>query len=131
MGSLAALTHSSLSLGQYYPVKPIKLIVPFPPGGGGDTLARLVMTRVGKELGQPIVVENLAGAGGNICSQTVVRAAADSYTLLYGTSGTHGINQTLYKNVSFDAKAVNCQWLLTKTSTSQVPAITNDFLSEL
>jgi tripartite-type tricarboxylate transporter receptor subunit TctC len=103
MGGLAALTHSSLSLGQSYPAKPIKLIVPFPPGGGGDTLARLVMTRVGKELGQPIVVENLAGAGGNIGSQAAVRAAADGYTLLYGTNGTHGINQTLYKNVSFDA----------------------------
>lgn len=103
MGSLAALTHSSLSLGQSYPAKPIKLIVPFPPGGGGDTLARMVMTRVAKELGQPIVVENLAGAGGNIGAQTAARAAADGYTLLYGTNGTQAINQTLYKNVSFDA----------------------------
>ncbi|MDB5742269.1 MAG: transporter substrate-binding protein [Polaromonas sp.] len=103
MASIAALSHSELSFGQSYPAKPIKLIVPFPPGGGGDTLARLVMTRVGKELGQPIVVENLAGAGGNIGAQTATRAAADGYTLLYGTNGTHGINQTLYKNAGFNA----------------------------
>jgi len=91
------------ALAQAYPTKPIKLVVPFPPGGGGDTLARLVMTRVAKELGQPVVVENLAGAGGNIGAQNAARAAADGYTLLYGTNGTHGINQTLYKNAGFDA----------------------------
>jgi tripartite-type tricarboxylate transporter receptor subunit TctC len=62
-----------------------------------------MMARVGKELGQPIVIENLAGAGGNIGSQTATRAAADGYTLLYGTNGTFGINQTLYKNTGFDA----------------------------
>jgi tripartite-type tricarboxylate transporter receptor subunit TctC len=102
LGALAMLAGSPLAMAQSYPVKPIKLIVPFPPGGGGDTLARLVMTRVGKELGQPIVVENLAGAGGNIGAQTAARAAADGYTLLYGTNGTHAINQTLYKNAGFD-----------------------------
>ena len=91
------------ALAQAYPTKPIKLVVPFPPGGVGDTLARLVMTRVAKELGQPVVVENLAGAGGNIGAQNAARAAADGYTLLYGTNGTHGINQTLYKNAGFDA----------------------------
>jgi len=91
------------ALAQAYPTKPIKLVVPFPPGGGGDTLARLVMTRAAKELGQPVVVENLAGAGGNIGAQNAARAAADGCTLLYGTNGTHGINQTLYKNAGFDA----------------------------
>jgi tripartite-type tricarboxylate transporter receptor subunit TctC len=84
-----------------YPTRPIKVIVPFPAGGGGDNQARLVLTRVARELGQPIVFENLAGAGGNIGSQAAVRAPADGYTLLYGTNGTFGINQTLYKDPGF------------------------------
>lgn len=85
-----------------YPTKPIRLIVPFPAGGGGDTLARLVMTRVSRELGQPLVVENIAGAGGNVGSQSAARASADGYTLLYGTNGTFGINHALYKKPGFD-----------------------------
>jgi tripartite-type tricarboxylate transporter receptor subunit TctC len=101
-GGLAALGCSPVAQAQTYPLKPIKLVVPFPPGGGGDTLARLVMSRVSKELGQPIVVENLSGAGGNIGAQNVARSAADGYTLLYGTNGTHGINPSLYKSTGFD-----------------------------
>lgn len=85
-----------------YPTKPIKVIVPFPAGGGGDTLARLVMSRAARDLGQPVVFENLAGAGGVLGSQTAVKAAADGYTLLYGTNGTFAINQTLYKKPGFD-----------------------------
>lgn len=85
-----------------YPDKPIKVIVPFAAGGGGDTLARLMLTRVGQELGQTMVFENLAGAGGNIGSQTAAHAPADGYTLLYGTNGTFGINHALYKNPGFD-----------------------------
>ncbi|HMS04530.1 MAG TPA: tripartite tricarboxylate transporter substrate binding protein [Burkholderiaceae bacterium] len=86
-----------------YPSKPIRLIVPFPAGGGGDTMARLVMGRVATELGQSIVVENLGGAGGNVGSAQAAKAAPDGYTLLYGTNGTHGINQTLYKRPGFSA----------------------------
>jgi tripartite-type tricarboxylate transporter receptor subunit TctC len=85
-----------------YPAKPVRLIVPFPAGGGGDTLARLVMTRAAKELGQTIIVDNVAGAGGNVGSQAAAKAPADGYTLLYGTNGTFGINHTLYKNAGFD-----------------------------
>ncbi|NML16749.1 tripartite tricarboxylate transporter substrate binding protein [Azohydromonas sp. G-1-1-14] len=88
--------------GESYPSKPIKLIVPFPSGGGGDTLARLVMTKVAKELGQTIVVENIAGAGGNVGSQAAARAPSDGYTLLYGTNGTFAINHALYKRTGFD-----------------------------
>ncbi len=84
-----------------YPNKPIKLIVPFPAGGGGDTLARLVMLRAAKELGQPIVVENLGGAGGNVGSAAAAKAPADGYTLLYGTNGTLAINHTIYKVPGF------------------------------
>jgi len=78
--------------------------VPFPPGGGGDTLARTVMPRVAQELGQPIVIENKPGAGGNIGSAGVARATPDGYVLLYGTNGTHAINQTLYRKPGFDAE---------------------------
>lgn len=85
-----------------YPSKPIKLIVPFPAGGGGDTLARLVMQRAAKELGQPVVVENLGGAGGNVGSATAAKAPADGYTLLYGTNGTHAINHAIYKSPGFN-----------------------------
>ena len=84
-----------------YPTKPVKLVVPFPAGGGGDTLARLVMFRAAKELGQPIVVENLGGAGGNVGSATAARAPADGYTLLYGTNGTLAINHSVYRNPGF------------------------------
>ncbi len=101
--ALAASAASPLANAQSYPSKPIKVIVPFPAGGGGDNLARLMMTRVATELGQPIVFENLAGAGGNIGSAAAARAPADGYTLLYATNGTHGINQTLYKRPGFDA----------------------------
>ncbi|MFS2034307.1 Bug family tripartite tricarboxylate transporter substrate binding protein [Polaromonas sp. CT11-55] len=87
-----------------YPNKPIKLIVPFPAGGGGDTLARLVMLRAAKELGQPIVVENLGGAGGNVGSAAAAKAPADGYTLLYGTNGTHAINHAIYKSPGFSVR---------------------------
>ncbi len=98
----ACLPGAAFAAGTW-PDKPVKLIVPFPPGGGGDTLARLVMTRVAQELGQPLVVENLAGAGGNVGSMNAARAPADGYTLLYGTNGTFGINQTLYRKPGFSA----------------------------
>lgn len=100
LGALAAAATAQDT--DTYPNRPIRLIVPFPAGGGGDTLARLVMTRVGKELGQPMVVENLPGAGGNLGSQRAAREPADGYTVLYGTNGTFGINHTLYKNPGFD-----------------------------
>ncbi|MFT4194304.1 Bug family tripartite tricarboxylate transporter substrate binding protein [Ottowia sp.] len=99
---VAGLALSPTVLAQTYPTKPVKVIVPFPAGGGGDTLARLMLTRVAQELGQGFVFENLAGAGGNIGSQAAARAPADGYTLLYGTNGTFGINHTLYKEAGFD-----------------------------
>jgi tripartite-type tricarboxylate transporter receptor subunit TctC len=89
---------------QEYPSRPVEVIVPFPPGGGGDTLARLMLARVGRELGQPVVFRNVAGAGGNIGAQAAARAAPDGYTLLYGTNGTHAINHTLYPNAGFDPR---------------------------
>ena len=93
--------HPALSQ-DVYPAKPVRVIVPFVAGGGGDILARLMMNRVAAELGQPVVFENLAGAGGNVGSMAGAKAAADGYTLLYGTNGTLAINQTLYKKPGFD-----------------------------
>ena len=87
-----------------YPDKPVIVVVPFPPGGGGDNLARTVMPKVSEALGQPVVIENKPGAGGNIGSASVARATPDGYTLLYGTNGTHAINQTLYRQPGFDAE---------------------------
>ncbi len=85
-----------------YPDQPIRLVVPFPAGGGADNLARMIMPRVEKILGQPIVIDNRPGAGGNIGAEIVARAAPDGYTLLYGTNGTHAINKSLYANLPFD-----------------------------
>ena len=101
LAGLASMA-ATFAFAQSYPDKPIKLVVPFPPGGGADNLARSVMPRVGEILGQAIVIENRPGAGGNVGSEAVARAPADGYTLLYGTNGTHGINQALYAKTGFD-----------------------------
>jgi tripartite-type tricarboxylate transporter receptor subunit TctC len=99
--TLSPAVRSQPDASPAYPNRPIKLIVPFTAGGGGDTLARLVMLRAARELGQPIVIENLAGAGGNVGSAAGARAPADGYTLLYGTNGTHAINHAIYKSPGF------------------------------
>ena len=87
---------------QAFPTKPITIVVPFSAGGTTDILARVVGQYMSKDLGQPVIVDNRAGAGGNIGAQNVARAAADGYTLLMGTVGTHAINQSLYKKMAFD-----------------------------
>jgi tripartite-type tricarboxylate transporter receptor subunit TctC len=85
-----------------YPDRPVRLVVPFPPGGGADTLARTIMPRVAQELGQSIIIDNKPGAGGNVGAEYVARSTPDGYTLLYGTNGTHAINPSLYHNLRFD-----------------------------
>src|SRR5205814_5058304 len=82
--------------------KPIRLVVPFPPGGATDILARAVAQRWTETLGQSVVVDNRPGAGGNIGSDIVAKAAPDGYTLLMGTVGTHAINPSLYSRMPYD-----------------------------
>ncbi|MDB5749528.1 MAG: hypothetical protein JWP72_4376 [Massilia sp.] len=85
-----------------FPTKTITIVVPFSAGGTTDILARVVGQYMSKDLGQTVLVDNRAGAGGNIGAQAVARAAPDGYTLLMGTVGTHAINQSLYKKLAFD-----------------------------
>jgi tripartite-type tricarboxylate transporter receptor subunit TctC len=92
------------SAPQAFPIKPVKIVVPFPAGGGGDNLARLMLAKLSNELGQPIVFENIPGAGGNIGAAAVARSNPDGYTLLYGTNGTQAINQTLYSKPGFNSQ---------------------------
>ena len=85
-----------------FPSRPITLVVPFAPSGGNDIMARLVGERMGKALGQQIVVENRPGAGGNIGSRQAARSAPDGYTMLLAFTGTIGINPSLYANLGYD-----------------------------
>ena len=85
-----------------YPAKPIRLIVALPAGGPTDILARLIAQPLAANLGQPIVVDNRPGAGGNIGAELVAKSPADGYTLFMGTSGPLAINASLYKTIGFD-----------------------------
>lgn len=92
----------ALSFASGYPTGPITWVVPFPPGGITDTTSRQLAKRVSELLGQPVVVENRAGAGGSLGTESVMRAAADGHTVLYGTQGTMAANLALYKNLKYD-----------------------------
>ncbi len=105
LGAIAAgiLAFYSVSASaQTYPDKPIRIIAPFPAGGLVDVLARAVGEEMAKTLGQPVIVENRPGAGGNIGAELVAKAAPDGYTLLMTSPGIQSINQFLYKSMPFD-----------------------------
>ena len=92
---------AATAFAQPYPNKPIKLVVPFPPGGGFDGIARPFAERLGQVLGQPVVVDNRPGAGGNIGAEQVARSPADGYTLLFANDFL-GTNPNLYKEIRYD-----------------------------
>ena len=85
-----------------YPDKPIRLVVPFPPGGPTDVFARVLSVGLAEQLGQQVIIDNKAGAGGNVGTETVAKAKADGYTLLFGTAATHGINVSIYDSLPYD-----------------------------
>ena len=93
---------SSHALSQAYPTKPLKLIVPFPPGGPTDIVARPLALLLGDLLKEQVVIENKGGAGGSIGADLVAKSAPDGYTLLMGTVGTNAINGSLYKQLPYD-----------------------------
>ncbi len=109
-----------------YPAKPLRLIVPFAPGGSTDIFARLIAERAQAPLGQPVVVENRAGAAGNIGAEAVVRSAPDGYTLLMATTGVMAINNALYKSMTYDA-AKDLEPVLFVASITNVLIVPPDF----
>ena len=98
----AAAAATSFPALAAYPDKPLRLIVPFPAGGGADILARALGQRLGTELKQEVVVDNRGGAGGTIAAEAVARATPDGYTLLFGTVGTQAINVSMYPSLRYD-----------------------------
>jgi tripartite-type tricarboxylate transporter receptor subunit TctC len=101
---LASLALPALARAEAWPARPITLVVPFVPGGLPDANGRFMAQQIGALLGQPMVVENRPGAGGNIGAGTVAKAPRDGYTALIGTMGTHGSNPSLYRAIGYDAQ---------------------------
>ena len=99
--SLFALAASAIA--QDYPTRPIKFVVPYPPGGGTDVVARILVEPLAAELGQPIVIDNRGGAAGNLGTDIVAKSPADGYTILF-TLSSHTINPKLYEKLPFDVE---------------------------
>ncbi len=100
--SLVLLCAAGLACAQTYPTKPIHFIVPFPPGGGNDTVARAIAQQASPALGQSIVVDNRPGAGGIIGADAAARSAPDGYTIFLGGVATHAVNPHLHPKLSYD-----------------------------
>jgi tripartite-type tricarboxylate transporter receptor subunit TctC len=100
--ALAALLPAVAQAQGAWPTRPVRIVVPFAPGGTTDILARALAPELSKAFGQSFIVENKPGAGGNIGADLVAKAAPDGYTFLMGTVGTHGINKSLYSRMPFD-----------------------------
>jgi len=102
---IAALVVFSNVSAQTYPAKPVRMVVPWAPGGTTDILGRVIAQKMSDKWGQPVVVENRGGAAGNIGTEAAARSPADGYTLLLGTMSSHAMNQFLYEKMSFDPVA--------------------------
>lgn len=101
VAAIAALSMTP-ALSQSYPTKPVKLVVPYPPGGSADILGRAIGQKLADQIGQPVVVENRPGAGTAVGSEFVARSAADGYTLLLGTVSSHAMNPALSGKLGYD-----------------------------
>ena len=99
---VAAIASAQLANAQEYPTKPIRMVVPFPPGGFSDVFARIIGGKMNQSWGQQVIVDNRTGAGGNIGTDIVAKSPADGYTLVMGTIGTHAINATLFSKLPYD-----------------------------
>jgi tripartite-type tricarboxylate transporter receptor subunit TctC len=102
VAAVAAVVFGAAAHGQAYPTKPIRLVIGLGAGGPSDVMARTVAKALGDRLGQPIVVENKTGAGGNIATDLVAKASADGYTLLFGSTGSLAVAPTLYRKLPYD-----------------------------
>lgn len=102
LAALALALPAAWAQAQAWPAKPLRIVVPFAAGGTTDILARALAPELQKALGQPVVVDNKPGAGGNLGAADVAKSPADGYTLLMGTVGTHGINASLYPKLPYD-----------------------------
>jgi tripartite-type tricarboxylate transporter receptor subunit TctC len=101
--ALVAALIPQLAPGQAFPARPIRIVCPFPPGGGVDITARAIAQELAAQLGQPVIVENKPGAGGNVAAAEVARSAPDGHTLLLTLSALHAISPHLYASLPFDA----------------------------
>lgn len=99
--SLLLLAVSAIQAADY-PARPVRFVLGFPPGGASDTMARVVGTRLSENLGQPVVIDNRPGAGGNIAAEIVARSAPDGHTLLLGNNAILAVNVSLYPKIAFD-----------------------------
>ena len=100
---LLALTWAGLTVhAQTFPARPVRIVVPFPPGGTSDILARSIGQKLSEEWGQPVLTDNRPGAAGNIASENVAKSKPDGYTLYINTVGTHAINPAIYAKLAFD-----------------------------
>src|SRR6185503_13568820 len=99
---LLSVLISAAAVAQPYPARPVRLIVPTPPGSTPDTVARALAAKLQESFSQPVVVENRAGAGGNIAAEAVARSAPDGHTLFVGINGPVATNKYLYKDLPYD-----------------------------
>lgn len=112
---LLALGMGGPAAAQAYPTKPIKFVVPYPPGGASDVTARILGQKLSEAYGQPVVIENRPGANGNIALDAVAKSAPDGYTIVMGNVGPNAINASLYKSLPFDPIASFAPITLTST----------------
>lgn len=102
LSALMLVTIAAPAASQDFPFKPLRIIVPYPPGGGTDRVARIIGEKLAEQLKQPVVVDNRAGAGGVVGTEAAARAAPDGYTMVLGSTATHAVNPSLYSKPGYD-----------------------------